>query len=85
MGWTRSRRYANHSSGKKYSDTDKKTKKSKSELEKKAAKDAKDFNDRNKAHKLKTLTKEIAPCMGKFYIILFFIVLFIKKYLTFVI
>eukprot|EP00026_Physarum_polycephalum_P016328 Phypoly_transcript_17208.p1 GENE.Phypoly_transcript_17208~~Phypoly_transcript_17208.p1 ORF type:complete len:212 (+),score=40.49 Phypoly_transcript_17208:138-773(+) len=62
MGWTRSRRYANHASGKKYSDTDKPmTKTKKEKVQEKAALSSKDFNSRNKAHKLKTLTKEIAP------------------------
>ena len=62
MGWTRSRRYANHASGKKYSDVDKDlTTTKKEKVTKKAAEASKDFNSRNKAHKLKTLTKEVAP------------------------
>lgn len=72
MGWTRPRRYANHKSGRKYSDKDKKTKLTKEEIEEKVKREAKDFNLRNKKHKLKTLTKEVAPRMSSSSFLSFF-------------
>lgn len=56
MGWTRSRRYANHPSGKKYSDEDKENapKIKKSEIP--------DYKDpRNRKHYVVTKTKKIRP------------------------
>lgn len=59
MGFTRSRRYANHSSGTKYSKKDKI--KMQDEEKKKIIKDSKFKTLRNKLHTIKTKTKVVLP------------------------
>eukprot|EP01111_Echinosteliopsis_oligospora_P010645 TRINITY_DN336_c0_g1_i2.p1 TRINITY_DN336_c0_g1~~TRINITY_DN336_c0_g1_i2.p1 ORF type:complete len:271 (+),score=55.18 TRINITY_DN336_c0_g1_i2:122-814(+) len=63
MGWTRSRRYANHKTGRKYSDKDLPVPKKKDINEHDILfNDEGNFRDmRNRHHHLKTLTKEVAP------------------------
>ena len=56
MGYTRSRRYANHASGKKYSNEDRVDVPDKNSISVN-----KDFNKRNQAHTIKTKTKKILP------------------------
>jgi len=54
MWYTRSRRYANHASGRKYSDKNLKDPKEIGEV-------PKDFNQRNQQHYINTKTKKILP------------------------
>jgi hypothetical protein len=60
MGFTRSRRYANHSSGRKYSSKEKKNSLSDKEKEE-IVKSSPFKDDRNKLHSVKTKTKKILP------------------------